>query len=166
MAFTEPDVDTATGHLLFSATETNTIIALFQIPHTYAEGTNVRPKVRWIKEASGVVVWQLEYKWYNISGSFPANYTTLTTSTVLTDYGAVSPAVNVHTVSYFADIDGTSMSISSMLECKVSRLGADGSDTYAQAARYVEFNVEYLRLGHGSETTTAKRFAASDIAGA
>ena len=150
-AVSDPDIDTATGHLLFDKASTETIVVFFQLPHTYAEGTNVTPHVHWIKEATGVVVWQLEYKWYNISGAYPANYTTVTSSTVLTDYGEVSPAVNVHTISFFARAAGAGHTISSMFECKLSRLGGDAADDYDQDARFTEIDLHYLSYGHGSK---------------
>ena len=164
-AASDPDIDPNTGHFLFADNATETIIIFYQMPHDWAEGSNIRSHIHWIKEGAGTVVWQLEYKFYNISAEYPSSYTTVTSSTVLTDYGEVSPAVNVHTMSFFPAIAGTGKTISAMIECKFSRLGGDASDDYSGDARFVEADIHYLKLGHGSETADNKVFGESDIAG-
>lgn len=165
-AVSDPDIDTTTGHYLFDKNGTETLIVFLQFPHYYAEGTAVTAHVHWIKEAAGTVVWQLEYKWYNpAGGEYPGSYTAITTSTVITDYGEVSPAVNVGTMSFFPRIDGTDKLISSMFECKVSRLGGDGSDDYDQDARFVEFDIHFLGVGHGSVAAGSRDDHQRDIAG-
>ena len=165
-AVSDPDIDTTTGHLLFADNSTETVAIFFQFPHNYAEGTDITPHVHWIKQGANPVVWQLEYIWYNIAGEYTGSYTTITTSGASPDYGDVSPAVEVHTISFFERIAGTGKTISSMFECKLSRLGGDAGDTYSGDARFVEFDLHYLKLGHGSEGAGARVADFSDIAGA
>lgn len=164
-----PDRDTETGHLLFDKNSTETIVIFKQFPHYWAEGTDIEMHLHWIKEATGVVVWQAEYKWYNIGGEWPAAYTTLTQSEVSPesgDYGDASPAFNIHVMSDFGFIAGTGKTVSSMIEVKLSRLGGNGSDNYDQDVRFLEFDIHALFTGHGSETEYSRTFGESDIAGA
>lgn len=163
---TDPSLDSNTGHRLFSATTTETLFIFMQMQHNQVRGLTLSPHVHWIKEASGTVVWQLEYKLYSIGGAYPANYTTTTTSTVTTEYGAVSPAVDVHTLSVFPVIDTSSLTgVSAMIECKVSRLGGDASDDYAQTARFVEFDIHVPLIGHGSTEVSSGDYTTADLGG-
>ena len=162
----DPSLDANTGHFLFSASQTNLLYIFLQMPHDFAEQTGITPHIHWIKEAAGTVLWQLDYKWYNpAGGEWPDSYTTTQTTTVITDYGEVSPAVNIGTMSFFPRIDGTGMNISSMFECKVSRIGGDASDTYGTTARFVEFDIHYQKVGHGSEAPGARDDHQREISG-
>ena len=165
-AVSDPDFDTTTGHALFDDSATEALVVFFQFPHHYASGTQIRSHIHWIKEGTGTVVWQMQYKWYNVGAEWPGAYTSLNTTSVSPDYGEVSPAVDVHTISAFAAIDGTGKTISSMLEIRFGRLGGDASDTYTGDARFVELDVHYLSVGHGSEQEYSKVFGESDMAGA
>lgn len=166
-AVSDPDRDSTTGHWLFDKNSTETIIAIFQFPHNWVEGTDINVHIHWIKEAISTVVWELEYKWYNVNGVYPASYTTLTTSSVTPhDFGAVSPPVNVPVISSFSTIAGTGKTISSTVEARISRLGGDGSDNYDQDARFAEVDIHILRSGHGSEGAFIRTLKESDIAGA
>ena len=163
---TDPDVDSNTGHLLFSPTITETVFIFFQMPHNLVKGVPVHPHVHWIKEGANTVVWQLEYKLYDLNGAYPANYTTLTTTSVTRDYGDVSPAINVHTLSSFDAISTDSISnVSAMIECKVSRLGGNGADNYSGDARLVEFDIHVPVIGHGSFLEYEGGYSLTDLGG-
>ena len=165
-AVSDPDFDNTSGHALFDDNSTEALVVFYQFPHDWAQGTIVIPHIHWIKEGAGDVLWQLQYKWYNVGAEYPGAYTTLQTTSVTTEYGAVSPAVDVHTISVFDVISGTGKTISSMLECRFGRVGGDAADTYSGDARFVEMDVHFLRGGpHGSEAEYSRVFGESDIAG-
>ncbi len=109
-----------------------------QLPHTYAQGTDIEPHVHWsaVNANAGDVVWQLEYTWANINGTFPA-------STTITATDSASGTAWDHQVIGFSAITGTSKNISSMLVCRLFRDPTDGSDTYASDAAFLEFDFHF-----------------------
>ena len=119
-----------------------------QLPHTYKEGTDIYPHVHWTPTDAnaGDVVWQLEYTWVNINGTFPASATiTVTDSTNTTAWE--------HLVAPFAAITGTGKTISSMLVCRLFRDPTHLSDTYGFDASLLEidFHFEVETLGSRQE---------------
>lgn len=166
-AASDPDIDQLTGHALFADNGTEALAVFFQMPHIWVEGSQLRPHIHWIKEGAGDVLWQLDYKWYNAGDEWPSAYTTIQTTSVSTEYGEVSPAVDVGTISAFPAISGSGKRISSMLECRFGRIGGDAADTYTGDARMVEMDIHYLRLGGwGSEAEYSRIHGEADVVGA
>ena len=120
-----------------------------QIPHSYKKGTNIHPHIHWspTDTNTGTVVWSLEYTWANKDGTFSAPTTIKSTAI---QAGGVAW---VHKYSEFADIDGTGKNISSMLICRLFRLGTD--DTYEHDAALLEmdFHIFMDTIGSDEELT-------------
>jgi len=117
---------------------TEEVFFTIQLPHKYKEGTDIIPHVHWTPTDAnaGDVVWQLEYTWQNINGTFGASTTiTVTDSTNTTAWE--------HLVASFSAITGTNMDISSILVCRLFRDPAHGSDTYTSDAAFLEIDFHF-----------------------
>ena len=78
------------------------------------------------------------------NGDFTTAYASATTITV-----AASGTADKHELNEIADIVGTGKEISSVLICRLTRVGTDELDTYASAVYLValDFHIEKDRLG-------------------
>lgn len=128
-----------------------------QIPHTYKEGSNIYPHVHWtpITTEAGNVVWELEYAWSNINGTFgaPGNMASAAT--------AAGGTAWVHKMTDLLEggnnyIDGTGKTISSMLVCRLHRNAGEGSDSLTEGVAFLEFDVHYEIDTLGSNTASTK----------
>jgi hypothetical protein len=133
----KPDYDYTNVGLLFDSAATESVFVTTKMPHSWAEGTNIIPQVHWVQGASGVVVWQLQYKWTNRNELVAGAFTTITAST--TDY--TWSAGNLHQITKFAALSGTGKTVGSFLQIILSRLGGDGSDSYAGDALTIQFSL-------------------------
>lgn len=122
-----------------------------QMPHRYLEGSDFIPHIHWSPDNTntGNVVWEFEYTIANIDGTFPS--TTTDSITVAADGTA-----DKHQVDAFATIDGTGLTISHMIVCRLTRLGTDAADTFTGNAVFLEFDFHYQVDSAGSATATAK----------
>ena len=134
----------------FSASALNELSFDVQLPHGWVEGSEIRPHIHWgpASAAAGNVVWGLEYSWANVNAKFP--YTT----TIKT----VAPAAGVFPYNGMVSlppIDGTGMTISSILKCRIYRDGAATDDTYGGLAHLheVDFHIQVNSLGSREEFT-------------
>lgn len=151
-AVTAPDRDTDNGAFLFAQTGTETVVGNTFMPHSWAEGTDILPHIHWIQSASGTVVWQLEYKWYNKGELVPASFTTITASTV--EYSWTSG--DLHQITEFPAIAGSGKNIESIVILKVSRLGDDGADDYAADAPMISFDFRVQKDALGTRQIGTK----------
>jgi len=135
----DPDWDAIEGGWLFDAASTEVLFVIMQFPHTYKEGSNIRPHVHWepTDANSGNVVWRMEYKWYNVNGTRPGSWT----QEDITD--AADGTSGKHQIAAFTEIDGTGMGLSSLFVWKISRIGGDASDTYGVDARMMEIDIHF-----------------------
>ena len=151
-----PDVDPATGLLLFDGTTTvETIGILAQMPHAWKEGTVIRPHVHWRKttDAAGGVTWTLRYKWFN-NGDLEGAWSSVINGTLVS---ALDPgATQQSTISVFGDIDATDKRLSSLFLCQVGRLYTDAGDTYEADSLLYEFDIHYIKDSRGSLEEFAK----------
>jgi hypothetical protein len=140
-----PTFDTADGSLVFSKGKVITI--WFQVPHTWKQGTPLKPHLHWTKTtiATGIPNWQIKYKFANVGEVMPA-FTPL-----ISGIEAVpnSNIVGKHSVFEFPDIDATDKLISSMLCIYLQRTN-NASDTYVDDVKLLEFDIHYLVDSDGS----------------
>ena len=122
-----------------------------QLPHSYAEGTNLKPHVHWVGSDTnaGNVRWKLSYRWANIDEAFPIN------NSIYVE-GANSSTENYHNLTEFADIDGTGKKISSMIVCRLSRNSSHENDTYESPALLLEFDFHFELNNIGSRQELIK----------
>lgn len=121
---------------VFANAQDNFVEFSCQIPHGYLEGSDIYPHVHWgpADAGAGDTRWSLIYSWANMGSQFSGSTTIYVTDT------AVGGRANDHLVAAFPAIDGTGMEISSMLLCKLKRLGSSGPDTYGDGANFYEFD--------------------------
>ena len=144
-----------------------------QLPHTWKEGTDIKPHVHWTPEinagANECVQWGLEYSWSNISGSFGASttiYSDGTDDTTATSAGVTIvasdhylSAINKTAGGGAAVVDGTGKTLSSMLACRLFRDVSDtgpGTDDYGDEAGLLELDFHYEIDSLGSENEYTK----------
>lgn len=109
-----------------------------QLPHGYKEGSDLHPHIHWLPSTTntGNVVWELDYVAMAIDGTMGAVQTLEVT--VAADGTALK-----HQVDELGTIDGDGLGISSMLICRLTRLGDDAADTFTGIAYAMEFDFHY-----------------------
>lgn len=144
--------------LRFESSHHDEIHFEIQMPHAWKEGTYIYPHVHWtpVNTTTGNVVWELEYAWTNINGTFGAP------SSLTSDATAAGGTAWVHKVTPLKDgssntyIDGTGKTISSMLVCRLHRNAGSGSDTLASDVAFLEFDIHYEVDSFGSDEEYTK----------
>jgi hypothetical protein len=146
-----PSVDTADGTLVFSASQTNIIAGIAQLPRGWKEGSTIDPHVHWSPSntSTGNVLWRFEYEVQNINGVF-------TGSTIVDTLGAGSGVAEAYQVHSLGTIDMTGKNINCIMKWKLSRIGVDGTDTFTGTARLLEFEIHYEVDSLGSSTESTK----------
>ncbi len=123
-----------------------------QMPHSWKEGTDVTPNIRFIFNTDEVgthVRWKIAYSWANIGENFnvPA-YT----------YGLSDAANNdslKHQIVKFPSISGIGKKMGSILLCYLSR-DSDILDDYVGTAIFVSANILYEKDTPGSTSEWVK----------
>lgn len=128
-----------------------------QMPHAWKEGTPIHPHVHWtpVSATAGNVVWELEYAWANINGTFGAP------SNMASDPTAAGGTAWVHKMTDLKSggldyIVGTGKTISSMLVCRLHRNAGAGSDTLAADVAFLEIDFHYQVDSMGSREENLK----------
>lgn len=149
-----PGIDANDGTLLFDAAGTKVVSVILQMPHSWKQGSGIKPHVHWTKStsAAGNVYWRLEYQIASVNGVFPGSWTTLNTTTT-SPVNSDDNTADRHLISDFGTISMAGHTASCMLKCRVSRIGGDVLDTYGADAKLLEFDIHYLvdSLGSGGE---------------
>lgn len=145
-AASDPAVNTTTGLLEFGAAAQNIIGFQVQLPHGWAEGTELSPHVHWMPSTTngGSVVWQLDYKIIGIGDVLPAEFSTLTVTQ------AAGGVANTHLLAPLGKIAMTGQTVSCMLICLLSRMGAALADDFTGVAQLLEVDFHYQIDGFGS----------------
>lgn len=143
----ETDADTFPGTLLFSNSADNIVCGVAQLPHEMHFGTDavLKPHIHWAKttSASGLVVWDFNYRWIGNVGGDPESWSS-------TDNGTASVSdadtADRHALTAFTAISLTGKRESAMLAFRLyRRAGTDANDTYGAPARLFELDFHYQR---------------------
>jgi hypothetical protein len=149
-----PGVDNDSGLLLFDASSTEITAGVAQMPHAWAEGSEVRPHVHWIQPAAGNVLWRLEYKLIPaVAGTVPAAWTTISNATAVSTYPGSGNWVQI---TALPAIDMTGFTLSAMIVFKLARVGGDALDTMTGDASLLEFDIHYQINSFGSQQEFVK----------
>lgn len=147
-AASDPARSTADAMLEFSASATNILAGVAHLPHRKKFGTKIYPHIHWYPatDAAGDVYWRFEYKLVPVGNAIPANYTTIN-KTVAT------PEAVAHVITSFGGIAPGDTDLGTVLLWKLSRMGAEETDTYDAVARLMEFDIHFWQdsIGSGQE---------------
>ena len=141
----------------FSKAATEYLLFEVQLPHSWIAGTSIRPHVHWspgVSTDTGSVRWALEYTWANAvatpGNTFPA------TTTLTADQAAAGTAYS-HQIAELGTIAGTGMRLSSVLLCKLARVGGATEDTFDASAFgvSVDFHIQGRIYGSDDEYPTS-----------
>lgn len=152
-----PAIDTAdpfAGTLLFSASATNVIAGVAQLPHSWKIGTTLHPHIHWCPTTtgSGNVAWRFSWHAASINGTFSGSYTTAGI-----EVDAASQVVGRHQMFEFSDMDMSAVTgVSAMIAWKLERVGGDDLDTYAGQARLLELDFHFQMDTAGSRQEASK----------
>jgi len=138
-----PSVESDTGMLLFDPDRQEIAAGVAQMPHSWKEGSTIHPHIHWEPTTgdAGNVLWRFEYEIFGSGTSFTGVYTAI--DSVI--------AADGYKISDLTELDMAGAQVSDMLMWKVSRVGADALDTYAEDVRLFEFDIHYLKDALGSE---------------
>lgn len=139
----DPDRDSDDGSLLFDADRDERIVGSGQVPHATNLDSYLHPHVHWIAtdDTAGDIVWQLDYKVFNIGDPLPSEWTSI---------DVVSPADQVHAISYFPEMPLVTAKMSTLIMWRLTRLGTDVRDTYPNDIKFLSFDVHYQKDKFGS----------------
>lgn len=144
-------ISTGTYAYHFDAAATEEVFFSVQLPHGYKEGTALKPHVHYapITTDTGNVVFELECTSAAIDGTFG-------NTSILNVTDAVDGTAYKHQLASFTDISGTGLGISSVLMCRIARIGGDANDTYSKDVAVLDVDFHYEIDTVGSSTATAK----------
>ena len=141
--------DNNDGTITFSASATNIIAGIAQMPHNWLRGSAIRPHIHWspTTTGSGNVYWRFEYEIVNFGDAF-TGYTTINT---LDSADGTAEKHQIHNL-HSTEIAMTNFKESSIMKWRISRIGGDGTDTYSAVARLLEFDIHYRVGKPGTES--------------
>lgn len=144
----DPDIDTTDGMLLFDDARQEVIAGVAQMPHSWAEGSAVHAHIHWIPtdETAGNVVWKFDYEVFGNGTGPTGTYTEV----------PVTLAADGYSIDEMVEIDMTGAQVSYMILWRLSRMGADAADTYAEDVKLYELDFHYLIDSLGSEEEYSK----------
>lgn len=98
-----------------------------QLPHNWKDGTTIYPHIHWIPRATatGNIKWNLDYTWANL------NTGTFSGITTISGINTGPFTINQHLLADIGTgINGTGMTYSSVLICRIWRDSSATEDTY------------------------------------
>ncbi len=130
---------------------------VFQIPHTYKEGTDIEPHVHWSPAVAGAagneVRWELEYTIIEPGGTFPVPGAAIGGHVI--GVGDITTQWD-HMVTPLTTITGTNFTVSEVIVASLSRNRAHGNDTLASDAALLELDFHYEKNSSGSDGEFSK----------
>ena len=117
----------------FDAASNESIPFTLQLPHTWYEGSDVYPYVRWSPTSAdtGVVSWEFIYRWANADSPFST-----ATSEIIDQAGGGTAGMNLLALSTPVAADGKY--IGATLVGMINRLASSGGDTYTDDAVLID----------------------------
>jgi len=142
---------------VFEFNNGNEVFFTCQMPHAYKEGTDLKPHVHWSPRARGVaengntVAWKLDVAIANVEGVF--------LSSITVDLTDVCAGVNErHEISPSGTINGTGLTISHVLVCRLYRDVGDSwsLNTLGNRPVLLEFDIHFEKDTPGSRQELVK----------
>jgi hypothetical protein len=145
----------------FDKTTEQELYFLAQLPHRWAQGTDLEVHCHWVPKSTAVgagtdVCWGLEYTWANINGTF--GDTAIIYGDEQTNGATETLTVGKHYITEVGTISGTGKTLSSMLVCRVFRDagGTGGTDDYDDDAGLLEIDFHFQVDSFGSDDEYTK----------
>lgn len=139
----KPDFNQTEIAYLFDDSATETLIGSGISSHMFKlgeAGMTWRPHVHWIQKASGIVIWELQYRLTPANEIESGSWTTLVTDENSNEFTYTSG--NLHQITIFPYIDASNFdSTAFIMDFKLSRLGGDIGDTYVGDAFFKSFDI-------------------------
>lgn len=137
-----------------------------QMPHAWKQGTDIHPHVHFHKTVGqgtggSNIVWQLDYKWGNIEGQFPAAWTTITWTNSIDQPpdGSttwVTNALTQHLGEPLTAMSGTGKTVSSYIKLHLL-MTTNTANPYQAGSVYVDgFDLHIQKDGLGSKNELTK----------
>ena len=136
----------------FSATQDNVVAFEVQLPHSYTEGTDLKPHLHWASAtatASGTVTWKLTYTIANRGGVFPVPVDLSGTYT----FDGTELAFE-HQITSLGTIPGAELGVSAVLIGTLTRMAS--LDTYADPVFGLSFDIHHQQDSLGSDAEFTK----------
>jgi hypothetical protein len=145
----------------FKASGTDALYFQAQLPHNYKEGTDIYAHIHWSPitaptSGNNGVYWDLEYTWANNGETFPATSTLSGYEVVPALTGDLVAKRHYITKIGTSGISGSGKAISSMIICRIARLGDNVNDTYSGLAGALEVDFHYQVDTFGSREEYTK----------
>jgi len=149
-----------TTFMVYVFAKNDYVNATCQIPHTYKQGSDLKPHIHWTPRNRGVsengnnVGWKVDYSIANPDGTFGPSITV--------DLQDTCNGVNHrHEITRSGIISGTGIQISSILQLKIYRSDTGADDTWAgtiasQLPALLEFDIHFEINELGSEQELIK----------
>jgi hypothetical protein len=149
-----PSVDQTTypGTLLFAHNADNHLAGVAQMPHSWKEGSVVRPHIHWAKTdvAEGEIAWQLRYAVVGIGEVVPA-YSDWVDGVTAVDH---EDTVDQQALTTFGDIDMTGQTVSALILWELRRDVSE--DDVGEVVRFFELDFHYQVDSRGSRQEFVK----------
>lgn len=139
---------------LFDAIQEQEVFFDAQLPHSYREGSELRPHLHYVlpvaPTAGQTLRFGLEYTYSNVNGVFPATTIIYATET----FTGAETANTQYIAGFDPDIVDATIKVSAMFSCRLFR---DATvDTYAFDAAVLEFDFHYQSDALGSPAEYVK----------
>lgn len=144
-----PTYDTTNVGYKFETGLQQRIDVIFQLPHGW-DRTNIHPHIHWkpYTNATGNVLWNLQYSWTNNLGIQPAFTGSNVNATVNVVGGAI---LREHIVTLGNIVPNTNQKESSIIKFIITRVGTDPRDTYTHDILFDEFDIHYYNAKAGTD---------------
>ncbi|RXP44459.1 hypothetical protein EC396_17015 [Lutibacter sp. HS1-25] len=143
--------------LWFRSGKSDDVVFNIQMPHGWKEGSKIYPHVHWttkdVAPGTNRVTWVLDYTWQKVGGTFTSNTPISGTAVATPNEGSIENYEHIITPIGTGGIDGTGMTLSSMLVCRLSR---SASDSYSGDAGLLEIDFHYQIDSDGSNQEYTK----------
>lgn len=127
------------------------IVMAAQMPHSWIQGTAIRPHIHWLQSAADVPNWLVQYRTV-VNGEAPSAWTLAAAETLVFTYTSGT----ILQISSFPEIDMTGLNISDFVDIRLFRdTGNDsalfsGADPLTGNALVKELDIHYRIDGFGS----------------
>jgi len=127
-----------------SDVDTDYVMQIIQVPHKWAQGSELRPHIHWLQNNTGTPPWRIKYRWYNNGEVLPSFSSALPPEEV---FAFKYTSGNMLQISKFPSIKAEGKGTSSFLDIRISRDGQGGvnGDIYLK-----QFDIHFLCDSNGS----------------